>query len=267
MNNHRPIGIFDSGVGGLTVLKAIEQILPFEKLLYLGDTAQAPYGPRSPEKITQLSIQNTLFLQKFKIKLLVVACNTASAFALQTLKLRFKSFPVVDVISPGSKFALAKTQNFRIGIIGTIGTISSQAYPRTLHQLSNKIKIFQKSCPLFVPLVEEGWLNHPVTRLVAKDYIRGLKKTKIDTLIMGCTHYPLLKQAIRGVLGSKVHLVDSASATAQEIKSILRQLNLLSSETRKMSADYFVTDHPDRFIRVGSIFLGKKIKHVDKIRL
>jgi len=198
--NNRPIGIFDSGVGGLTVMAEIMKILPGEEIVYFGDTAHVPYGSKSPEVVTSFSLDIAAFLLKQKVKLIVVACNTASAFALPTLEKKLK-IPVIGVIEAGSSAAIRASRSGRIGIIGTEGTIRSSSYPRAIGSLDRSAKIFSKPCPLFVPLVEEGWLNHSVTIAVAGEYLRPLVAKKIDVLVLGCTHYPLIKRVLKKLRG------------------------------------------------------------------
>jgi len=214
------IGIFDSGVGGLTVLHALLEVLPREDLVYLGDTGRHPYGTKSAETVTRYSIENVEFLAVKGLKLLVVACNSASAVALDALTARY-AFPVLGVIEPGARAAVASTRNGRIGVIGTDATIASGAYTRALRALRPTLEIYTRPCPLLVPLAEEGWLDGPVPRGVAETYLATLRKSGIDTLILGCTHYPLLKAVIAGVMGERVALVDSAEETARAVAALL----------------------------------------------
>ena len=212
--SERAIGIFDSGVGGLTVFKEIRRQLPGEELLYLGDTARVPYGTKSPRTVLRYALEAASFLVERGVKLLVVACNTASSVALPALEERF-SLPVVGVIVPGAGKAVALTRDRRVGVIGTEGTVKSGAYTRAIHGLDSAISVFSASCPLFVPLAEEGWAEHSVTRLTAQEYLTPLLCQGIDTLVLGCTHYPLLKKTLREVAGAGVTLVDSAAETAR----------------------------------------------------
>jgi len=279
-NNKGPIGIFDSGIGGLTVLKEIITALPDEDTLYLGDTARLPYGTKSEETVIKYSVENTRFLLKYNIKLLVVACNTASAVSLQVLRKQF-SIPIIGVIEAGARAASRATKNGKVGIIGTETTVSSGAYTKAIREINSDIDTFGQSCPLFVPLVEEGWIDDDVTFTVAERYLGNLKDKGIDTLVLGCTHYPLLKGVIQKVMGDSVRLIDSAEETASEVKDMLRLLGLSGTELnsvpdvpgtsdKKGSAPvrrYFVTDVPRRFEEQGSRFLGEKIGKVEKVTL
>lgn len=272
-NNHkRPIGIFDSGIGGLTVLKEIIRALPGEDTLYLGDTARLPYGTKSEETVIKYSIENTRFLLQYDIKLLVVACNTASAVSLPVLRKEFP-IPLLGVIEAGARGAARATQNGKVGIIGTETTIRSSAYTKAIKAINPDIETIGQPCPLFVPLVEEGWSDDEITLSVAGRYLTPLRKEGIDTLVLGCTHYPLLKEAIRRVMGDKVTLIDSAEETALEVKEALSRLGLTSSSKggspsgRGPVRRYFVTDVPLRFEDQGGRFLGEEIAKVEKVVL
>lgn len=251
-----PIGVFDSGIGGLTVLKEIARLLPNENAIYLGDTARVPYGSKSKETVARYSLEVANFLIKSNIKMLVAACNTASAFALPLLKRELK-IPVIGVIEPGAKAAVSTTKTNRIGVIGTEGTIRSSAYTSAIKALRPEAETFVKACPLFVPLVEEGWANDEVTTVIAGRYLSELKDAKIDTLVLGCTHYPLLKNIIGDIMGKEVALIDSAESTASEVKSILAGSNMLNDfSNERNSHRFFVTDSPERFLAVGRRFFG-----------
>ena len=271
-NAKRPIGIFDSGIGGLTVLKEIIRVLPGEDTLYLGDTAHLPYGTKSEETVIKYSIQNTRFLLQFNIKLLVVACNTASAVSLFVLRKEF-SLPLVGVIEAGARAAAKVTKNGKVGIIGTETTVRSSAYTKAIKAIHAGIDTIGQACPLFVPLVEEGWIHDDITLSVVERYLTPLKKEGIDTLVLGCTHYPLLKKAIQQVMGSGVALIDSAEETALEVKAMLTHLGLMppvkEGDLPAVSAArrFFVTDVPLRFEEQGSRFLGEKISTVERIDL
>ncbi|PIP68619.1 MAG: glutamate racemase [Candidatus Omnitrophica bacterium CG_4_9_14_0_2_um_filter_42_8] len=258
----RPIGIFDSGVGGLTVVKQIFKRLPNEEIVYLGDTARVPYGTKSPETIKKYSVENADFLMRFKVKLIVVACNTASSTSLDALREKF-SIPIVGVIKPGAEKAVQVTRNNRVGIIGTYTTVKSKAYEKELRHFSRDVEAVSKACPLFVPLVEEGWLKEGVTFDIVKKYLKPLMAKKIDTLILGCTHYPLLKPVISKVMGRHVKIVDSASSVADEVHNILMALGKLSGQ-KKPKHKFFATDAVEHFVRVGEKFLGTKIKGARK---
>ena len=263
MADQRPVGIFDSGVGGLTVVGAIEKILPCEDVVYFGDTARVPYGTKSKETVTGFSVENVEFLMEHDVKLVVVACNTASSLSLEFLKRCFK-VPIVGVIEPGARRAASSTRNGRIGVIGTRATISSGAYEKAVRKAGFKRELFTRSCPLFVPLVEEGWLDNDVAASIARIYLAPLKAKKIDTLILGCTHYPLLKSVIKKVMGAGVLLVDSANEVAKEAKAILDAAGISRSGSRKGGYKFFSSDEPARFIKIGSRFLKRKIKCVKR---
>jgi len=262
----KAIGIFDSGVGGLTVLKEIVKALPQEDTIYLGDTARVPYGTKSPETVTRYARQITSFLLSRDIKLLVVACNTASAFSLDSLKERFP-IPIVGVIEPGSRRAAAVTRSGKVGVIGTEGTIRSSAYAKAIKRLNPEIEVITRACPLFVPLAEEGWVDNEVARLTARTYLQGLHEEGVDTLVLGCTHYPLLKGIISETMGSGVTLVDSAEETARTVAEILRNNDSLRPSSEKGNHHYYVTDVPAGFIRVGNRFLGGRLGDVYQVSL
>jgi len=261
----RAIGVFDSGVGGLTVLKEIVRQLPGEELIYLGDTARVPYGTKSPRTVLRYALESAAFLVKQRVKLLVVACNTASSVALPALEERF-NLPVVGVIEPGARKAVAVTRNRKVGVVGTEGTVKSGAYARAIHDLDPDIEVFSVPCPLFVPLAEEGWADHAVARLVAAEYLTPLIARGIDTLVLGCTHYPLLKSTLRQILGEKVALVDSAEETAFSVAKRLRERDL-ARPVPPRDPRFFVTDVPTRFERVGGAFWGAALPCVEQIEL
>ncbi len=260
------IGIFDSGVGGLTVLRELTKALPQEDTIYFGDTARVPYGTKSPDTVIRYSQEIASFLIKRDIKLLVVACNTASAVALPTLR-RSLSIPVVGVIEPGAKRAAEVTRSGVVGVIGTSGTIRSSAYSRAIKRLNPNISVLAKPCPLFVPLAEEGWIDNDVTLMTARLYLEELREAKVDTLVLGCTHYPLLKKIIADVMGPNVTLVDSAEETARTVATILHDKNMLRPPAELGNHHYYVTDVPAGFIRVGNRFLGGKLGDVYQVSL
>jgi len=262
----KAIGIFDSGVGGLTVLKEIVRALPQEDTVYLGDTARVPYGTKSPETVTRYAQQIAAFLLSRDIKLLVVACNTASAVALETLQAELP-IPVVGVIEPGARRAAAVSSSGRVGVIGTEGTIRSSAYAKAIKKINPDIEVVTQACPLFVPLAEEGWTDNEVARLAARSYLAPLQQQGVDTLVLGCTHYPLLKQTIGDVMGPAVTLVDSAAETARTVAAILEEQQLLRPATEQGNHHYFVTDVPAGFIRVGNRFLGGRLGDVYQVNL
>ena len=265
-NRLRPIGVFDSGLGGLTVVKAIRQILPSESVVYFGDIARLPYGIKSKEQILSYSIQNTLFLMKKKVKAVVIACNSSSSASYAFLKRSF-SLPIVDVIEPAVEAALQGVKSKRIGVIATQSTIASKAYEKALRRLKPSVKVVAAPCPLFVPLVEEGWTQGSVTDQVAAHYLQPLIETKIDTLILGCTHYPLLRNTIQKIVGNHVRLVDSALPTAEKLASLLNK-NGLSYAGRGHSArlKVYVSDLPRNFIKIGEQFLEEKLRDVEIVR-
>ncbi len=263
MNKESPIGLFDSGIGGLTVLQQIMKALPRENTIYLGDTARSPYGTKSVETVLRYSFENADFLIEKGVKLVVVACNTSTAVALDALKENLP-VPVVGVIEPGARGALKKTRNKRIGVIGTEATIQSGAYTRAVKTLDPDVEVYSRACPLFVPLVEEGWLDNEVVEMTVESYLASLKRSGLDTLILGCTHYPLLKKAIGRFLGKGVRLVDSAQETAKEVLRVLKERSL-EREKGRGSASFFVTDVPDSFIKVGRRFLGDKVDSAVRI--
>lgn len=257
--NSQPIGIFDSGLGGLTVAKAIMRQIPDEEIRYFGDTARVPYGTKSPGTVMKFSIENTLFLLRFRVKLIIVACNTASSYSLQLLKSNFK-VPVIGVINPGAEEAVKVTRNGRIGVIGTAATVASGSYEKEINGIDPDIKVFSRPCPLFVSLVEEGWLKDKVTHDVALRYLEGLKSSRIDTLILGCTHYPLLKDIITDIMGPGVTLIDSAKQVAAHAKEILAWEDLISKAKKAPGYKFYVSDESKKFTEVARRFLGREIK-------
>lgn len=262
-----PIGVFDSGIGGLTVVRQIRRLLPHEDVIYLGDTARVPYGTKSPSTVIRFACEDTHFLLQQNVKAVVVACNTASAWALPTLERDF-DVPIFGVILPGARAALERTQNRRIGVIGTSATIRSQAYHKAILARDDAAKIFARACPLLVPLVEEGRVQDKVALLVLKEYLQPLVRHRIDTLVLGCTHYPLLRQAIRRVVGAKIALVDSAESCAAYVRERLRHLNLLSKKRRRPGAiQPFVTDEVERFEDWTRRFLGERTEQAWKVDL
>ena len=261
----RAIGIFDSGVGGLTVLKEVATLLPGEDIIYLGDTARVPYGTKSPSTVKGYAKEAGAFLAGKGVKLIVVACNTASAVSLTLLEEAY-NIPVVGVIEPGAKGAITQSLGQRIGVIGTEGTIKSGAYEKSIKKLAPDAAVFTKACPLFVPLVEEGWLDHEVARLVAKEYLAPLLKEEIDTLVLGCTHYPLLKTLLKDLLPKGVSLVDSACETAKSVAQQL-QKHSLNNRAPQRTVHYYVTDASDRFSRIGGAFLQTSQLIVNQVQL
>lgn len=265
MNAQHPIGVFDSGVGGLTVLRSLVRLLPRESFIYVGDTARVPYGNKSPEAVKRFSLEIAGFFRRKKVKMMVTACNTASALALPDVR-AFMPVPVIGVIEPGARAALASTRSGRVGVIGTEATIKSRAYEDALKRLEKNVHVFARACPLFVPLVEEGWLTHDVTRRVARAYLKPLLKHNIDALVLGCTHYPLLSSVIGSVAGS-VELIDSADETAKAVRSRLEQDGMLLHGRRTGRRIYYSSDDPASFARRGARFMGGPLAQVRRIRL
>lgn len=262
----KPIGIFDSGIGGLTVLKEILNVMPGEDTIYLGDTARVPYGTKSVETVTRYSFENARFLLKFNIKLLVVACNTASAYCLYQLQQELP-IPVMGVIEPGTKKAVEATKTKRVGVIGTEGTIRSGAYFDAIKAIDPSVAVFMQPCPLFVPLAEEGWVNNQIAHLTAQIYLHEMKKHWVDALILGCTHYPLLKGVISEAMGDNVALIDSGQETAREVFRCLMDKNLFEIASSAQSYhSFFVTDSPERFKQVGSKFMGANLDNVELVK-
>lgn len=262
-----PIGIFDSGLGGLTVARAIHELLPKEDLIYLGDTARVPYGTKSPATVTRFAREDAQFLVDKHVKAIVVACNSASAWGLEVIQRQFE-IPIFGVILPGAKAALRATKSRRIGVIGTNATINSQAYQKDIQSLCESAFVFGRACPLLVPLVEEGWVEHPVTTKVLKEYLQPLRKQRVDTLVLGCTHYPLLKNTIQRVVGDNVSLVDSAESCAKSLEEQLKPLGLiLRNRRRKGVIRPFVTDAPDKFGEYAERFLGCKTEPPQLVEL
>jgi len=260
-----PIGVFDSGLGGLTVVKEIVKKLPRENIIYVGDTARVPYGTKSPETITRYGQEIARFLLKKRVKAIVVACNSVSAVALNSF--RNYRVPVLGVIEPGARAAHNHSTSKRVGVIGTPATMTSHAYKRAIRRYDKKVLIWEKPCPLFVPLVEEGWYSHPITKGVAKEYLRSLLRNGIDTLVLGCTHYPLLKKLLRTVVGRGVKLIDSAEETAKDLKNLLFGSGLLNNGRRRGKIEFFVTDHPHSFTKMAQQFLGNRGQKAKRLSL
>lgn len=262
MNNESPVGIFDSGIGGLTVAHAVMRELPNESVTYFGDTARVPYGPKSPETVRRYSQEIAAFLVDQGIKSLVVACNTATAHALPSLR-ETLSLPVIGVIEPGARAAVRATRSGHVGVIGTSGTIKSGAYERALRALEPSLRTTVRACPLFVPLVEEGWVDHDATRLIAEEYLHPLLEADVDAVVLGCTHYPLLKGVIAKVLGNGVTLIDSAEETARETAAVLRDACLDAALNTEPRHRFVASDDPLMFLQLGQRFLGDAIESVE----
>ena len=261
-NPNAPLGIFDSGVGGLTVFRRIAQRLPAESIVYLGDTARVPYGTKSADTVARYARTCADVLMDRGIKMLVVACNTASAYALDVLRLELP-IPVLGVIEPGARRAVAATKNGRIGVIGTAGTIKSGQYQNVIRDYAPEAHVVSKPCPLFVPLAEEGWLEGPVPLQVAQTYLRELIEEGIDTLVLGCTHYPLLRNVIAQAAGPDIALVDSAEATSEAVASVLDSGDDLNPGAQPAHYTYLVTDAPASFTKVGEAFSGEVLENVE----
>jgi len=266
MSDSRPIGIFDSGIGGLTVVREIFKRLPNESIVYFGDTARVPYGTKSPEVVKTFALQDIFFLLKQDVKILVAACHTVSSTVLDSL-IQTLHLPVLGVVEPGVKAALAVTRKNRIGVIGTRATVMSGTYEKKLTEKRKKIEVVSQACPLFVPLAEEGWLDSDVTHRVAQIYLKPLREKRVDTLILGCTHYPLLKGVIRDVLGEDVIIIDSAEETAKLVAERLRLLDMVNEARGKARHTFFVSDIPHQFQEVGERFLGMRLESVTRVDL
>lgn len=265
-SSSNPIGVFDSGIGGLTVAKSLFEFLPNENIIYFGDTARLPYGTKSKETVIKYSIEITKFLLHKNVKMIVVACNTASSVALPFLR-KLTNVPVIGVIKPGCKAAISNTGNYRIGVIGTLGTIQSYSYKTQIHKYDRNIEVFSKACSLFVQLAEDGWTENKITNMIAKEYLHGLKELNIDTLILGCTHYPLLKKTISKVLGKKIRLIDSGEETAKEVKRLLEQFHLFNKQKKLGRHRFYVTDFQKKFKEISERFLGQPMHDVKKVKL
>lgn len=260
----KPIGVFDSGIGGLTVVHALSRRLPHENIVYFGDTARVPYGPKSPQVVRDYAAQDVDVLLAHDVKIVVIACNTVSAVALDVVQKRAR-MPVVGVIQPGAAAAVRSTTKRRVGVIGTVATVNSKAYNHAIRQIDPEIEVFARACPLFVPLAEEGWIDHAVTSMVAKEYLFPLKLEKVDTLVLGCTHYPVLRLAIAAAVGPEVALIDSGEATAEEVERLLDEQNLRNPSTHRPNLQFFVSDIPAKFTEVGERFLGQKMGRVHRV--
>lgn len=262
MTNPAPVGVFDSGIGGLTVAQEIIRQLPHESVIYFGDTARVPYGPKSPDTVRRYSREIAAFLRDQGVKGIVIACNTATAHALATLRDEL-DMPVIGVVEPGARAAVKATKGGHIGVIGTVGTIKSGAYERAIRALDPDVLVTARACPLLVPLVEEGWTDHDATRLVAREYLEPLIAADIDTLVLGCTHYPLLKPLLRDVLGPSVRLIDSAEETAAETARTLGEQQIAADAAAEPSYRFVASDDPLQFLQLGQRFLGGTMEGVE----
>jgi glutamate racemase len=259
-----PIGVFDSGLGGLTVVHELVRQLPHEAIVYVGDTARLPYGPKSPETVRRYADEITAWLVAQQVKAVVVACNTATARALPGLRARYP-LPIVGVVEPGARAAVAAAPTGRIGVIGTVGTVASGAYERAIRALAPTADVWQRACPLFAPLVEEGWIDHPATHLVAEEYLHDLRDAAVEALVLGCTHYPLLKGVIGRHLAPGVRLIDSAEETAAETARVLATHGLTAPPDAAPAHRFVASDAPDQFQRLAERFLGAAVDHVETV--
>jgi len=261
-----PVGVFDSGIGGLTVVRELIRQLPHESIIYFGDTARVPYGPKSADTVLRYSREIVSFLEKEGVKALVIACNTATAHALPALREEFK-LPIIGVIEPGARAAAAATRTGQVGVIGTAGTVKSGAYEKEIKRIRPDTIVISEPCPLFVPLVEEGWLDTEATHLIAHTYLEPIAAAHVDTLVLGCTHYPLLKPVIGREVGRNVRLIDSAEETARETADLLREKNLETTTRDDARYRFIASDAPDQFLRIGRRFLGSAIDLVETVTL
>ena len=261
MSDSRPIGIFDSGLGGLTVMKELVKVLPEENIVYFGDTARLPYGSKSRETIIRYSMEIVDFLVDQGVKMIVVACNTASSHALEVLQ-EYSPVPVVGVIAPGARCAAEATRNRRIGVLGTKGTIRSQSYQKALLELLPDAEIIPVACPLFVSLVEENYLSYPASRLIVEEHLNPLSESRVDTVLLGCTHYPMLSEMISDVLGKDVKIVDSGSSCSVSVAGLINNLDIGNGDGIQGERRFFVSDDPEKFRILGQSFLGDPIPFV-----
>lgn len=262
----RPVGVFDSGVGGLTVAREIMRHLPDENIIYFGDTARVPYGSKSRDNIVRFSRQIIRFLKTKGVKAIVIACNTASALALETVKREF-DLPIIGVIEPGARAAVRETENKKIGVIGTEGTVRSRTYTRVVHGLMRDAEVVGKSCPLFVPLVEEGFAKHPITEEVIEFYLSDMKASDIDTLILGCTHYPLLRSKIINYFGERVHIVNPAYETAMDLKAVLEEKGLGNDSGNLAKYEFYVSDAAEKFKEFANSILPYNVETIQQIHI
>jgi glutamate racemase len=264
--NRAPIGIFDSGIGGLTVVRAIYERLPYESTLYFGDTARVPYGPKSPETVRRYSLEILRWLLGERVKAVVIACNTSTAHALEALQAE-SPVPVIGVIDPGARAAVSASGGGPIGVIGTAGTVASNAYARAIQAARPGAIVEQKACPLFVPLVEEGWFDHPAAELIAADYLEPLKRASVDVVVLGCTHYPLLKPLLQRIMGPRVKLIDSGEETAAVVQGALKSSGLDAPAEAKATHRFVVSDDEARFRQVGARFIGERLRKAEVVPL
>jgi glutamate racemase len=266
MEKEKPIGVFDSGIGGLTVVKRIISSLPSENIVYFGDTARVPYGSKSNTTVIEYAVQDSKFLINKNVKAIVVACNTVSSVALDNLKKLF-DVPIIGMIEPGASFAVKNTNNGKIGVIGTRATINNHAYAKEIKKINSSLEVFENACPLFVPLAEEGWINQKATYEIAEEYLKELRLKEVDTLVLGCTHYPILANAIQKIIGENVKLIDSGIAAAEIVKEELNRYNLNTNSHSNGNLELYVSDIPIKFKEVAELFLGREVDNVKKIEI
>jgi glutamate racemase len=262
--NNASIGVFDSGIGGLTVVKHLRDLLPCEDIVYFGDTARVPYGTKSEDVTKRFAFENSHFLLEHDVKIIVVACNTVASTAIHLLE-KHLEIPVIGVIQPGAEACVKQTYKKKVGVIGTPATIRSESYSRKILKLDHKIKVIDQACPLFVPLVEEGFFEDKAAYLIAKRYLNKFIAEDIDTLILGCTHYPMLRKTIQRVLGDNVAMVDSGRETAKFVKQYLKENNLATSQTVKPRLKIYVSDLPHKFQQIAERFLQNSLSHIETI--
>lgn len=262
-----PIGIFDSGIGGLTVVKAIRRALPSERLIYFGDTARVPYGPKSQVTIRKYAAEDTAILMRYQPKLIIVACNTVSALGLDVVEKSCSGIPVIGVLKAGAELAVQVSENSRIGVIGTMATVCSNAYAREINLLNEEATVVSKACPLFVPLAEEGFIDHPATKLIAEEYLREIRNYDIDTLVLGCTHYPILRRVIAACIGPEIRIIDSAEAVALKTKELLGGSSLLNLSATPSVPHLLVSDLPQKFSTLYQLFMGSEMPDVELVEV
>ncbi|NMW21318.1 MAG: glutamate racemase [Chlorobiaceae bacterium] len=267
LNRERPIGIFDSGIGGLTVVRAIQAALPAERIIYFGDTARVPYGPKSQVTIRKYASDDISILMRYQPKIIIVACNTVSALALDVVEHACGNIPVIGVLKAGAKLAVQATKNRRIGVIGTQATVSSNAYACAINSLNPEIEVVSQACPLFVPLAEEGFVDHPATKLIAREYLSEFSNAGIDTLVLGCTHYPILRRVIEETIGQGIRIIDSAEAVALRTKELMTESGELNPFRKSFAPHLLVSDLPQKFSRLYQLFMNSELPDVELVEV
>lgn len=262
-----PIGIFDSGVGGLTVVRAMQAILPAERLIYFGDTARVPYGSKSQVTIRKYAHDDTAILMRYQPKMIIVACNTVSALALDVVEKTCGNIPVIGVLEAGAQLAVSRSEHKRIGVIGTQATVCSNAYACAINMLDSEVTVHSRACPLFVPLAEEGFTDHPATRLIAAEYLRAFDGHDIDTLVLGCTHYPILRSMIEQTIGPDIRIIDSAEAVACRAKELLTETGMLNTTSETENPHLLVSDLPQKFSMLYRLFMGSEMPDVELVEV